>query len=117
MNAADTKAPLSKITGLLLLTLCLSNTTPAQSHRVLRPFTIAEHDARLYAYDEPFYFFDRGRWSRNRIAVGSGSPYKKRAPPAGGPTIKNNLPELISFSQTHPSPSAPPAPNSPDSAP
>ncbi|MDI1321225.1 MAG: DUF2490 domain-containing protein [Algoriphagus sp.] len=40
--------------------------------RVTLPFSFKGKDAKIYVFDEASYFFNRARWSRNRIAVGVG---------------------------------------------
>jgi hypothetical protein len=38
--------------------------------KVSRLFSIGDHAASVYAYDEAFYHFTEGLWSRNRLSVG-----------------------------------------------
>lgn len=38
--------------------------------RLIWPFTVDGRSFKVYAYDEVFYHFNAGRWSRNRISVG-----------------------------------------------
>ncbi|MBS1663168.1 MAG: DUF2490 domain-containing protein [Bacteroidetes bacterium] len=38
--------------------------------RLIRPFSVEGRAAKVYVYDEAFYFLNDGLWSRNRISVG-----------------------------------------------
>jgi hypothetical protein len=40
--------------------------------RITWPFKLGTSDTKIYAFDEGTYFFNRSKWSRNRLAIGFG---------------------------------------------